>query len=248
MSDKKNNDVKLELWNNLLRTSLKIPGARIDRVKFLKSQLNKHVSDIIMKKAIESRPALAGIPQEKIDDLASSCIGWHTVQVSSLSFVAGLPGGWWIAGTIPADLAQFYYHVIVLSQKLAYLYGWPEFLGEDEDADDETILRLTLFIGVMMGATGATKVLNELAERFSKEVLKRLPQQALTKYGFYNVTKQIAKWLGIQITKSTFARTISKIIPILGGVLSAGLSVAFYLPMANRLKDHLKKLSYAHKK
>jgi len=247
MSDKAVNDSKLELWNKLLRTSLKIPGARIDRVKFLKSQLNKHVSDAILKKAIESRPALAGISQETIDDLASSCIGWHTVQVSSVSFVAGLPGGWWISGTIPADLAQFYYHVIVLSQKLAYLYGWPEFLGENSDADDETILRLTLFIGVMMGATGATKVLNDLAERFSKEVLKRLPQQALTKYGFYNVTKQIARWLGIQITKSTFARTISKIIPIVGGFLSAGLSVAFFLPMANRLKDHLRRLSYARK-
>jgi len=37
-----------------------------------------------------------------------------------LSTLVGLPGGWWIAGTIPADLAQYYQNVIQMAQKLAY--------------------------------------------------------------------------------------------------------------------------------
>jgi hypothetical protein len=66
MSDDSKSDRKLELWNNLLRTSLKIPGAKVDRKKFLTSQLSKHVDDTVLKKAIDTRPALAGISKDKI--------------------------------------------------------------------------------------------------------------------------------------------------------------------------------------
>ena len=62
-----------------------------------------------------------------------------------------------MAVTIPADLVQFYWHAIVLSQKLAYLYGWPDLLKEDE-ADEETKAKITLLIGVMMGAQVANKL------------------------------------------------------------------------------------------
>ena len=37
-----------------------------------------------------------------------------------------------MAATIPADLAQDFWHAIVLSQKLAYLYGWPDLLEDGE--------------------------------------------------------------------------------------------------------------------
>ncbi len=240
-------DHKLKVWNSILKTSLSLPGARIDRSAFLKSQLSPHFSPDIVAKAIEGRPAAAGIPMDKIDDIAASCIGWHTVQVSTISFVTGLPGGWWIAGTIPADLAQFYWHSIVTCQKLAYLYGWPELIDDDQGAttDDETLMRMTLLIGVMMGAQGAARIVTEFAERFAMEVARRLPREALTKYGLYNFVKQIAKWISIQVTKNSFAKGLSRVIPIVGGIVSAAVSAATFIPMANRLKDHLKTLRFA---
>jgi len=199
-----------------------------------------------VEKAVKERPAIAGIPRERIDELAGSCIRWHVLTVSSISFVAGLPGGWWIAGTIPADLAQFYWHAVVLSQKLAYLYGWPDLLDEEVGVDDETILRITVFVGVMMGAQSANRVLAELAERFAMELARRLPREALTKYGLYNLAKQIGKWIGIQITKSSFSRAISRVIPVVGGVVSASVSAVMMIPMAKRLKNHLRTLRYAN--
>jgi len=238
-------DPKWRVWRALLAASLSIPGARIDRAAFLQSQLQPHFSEAIVEIAVKERPAVAGIPREGIDKLADSCIRWHVLMVSSWSFVTGLPGWPWIAGTIPADLAQFYWHAVVLSQKLAYLYGWPDLLDEQSAVDDETILRITLFVGVMMGAQAANRALAELAERFAMEVARRLPHQALTKFGLFNLAKQIGKWIGIQITKSSFSRTISRVIPIVGGFVSAGVSAAMMIPMARRLKNHLRTLRYA---
>jgi len=241
----RDDDRKWRVWRALLRASLSIPGARVDRPAFLRAQLRPYVPDTIVEKAVNERPALAGIPRDLIDRLADSSVRWHVAEVSAISFVTGLPGGWWVAGTIPADLAQFYWHAVVLSQKLAYLYGWPELLDEDNGVDDETILRITLFVGVMMGAQAANRSLAELAERFAAEVARRLPRQALTQYGLYNVAKQIGKWIGIQITKSSFSRALSRVIPIVSGFISAGLSAAFMIPMARRLKGHLRTLRYA---
>jgi hypothetical protein len=177
--------------------------------------------------------------------LADSSIRRHVAAVAGFSFATGLPGGWWIAGTIPADLVQFYWHAVVLSQKLAYLYGWPDIIDEEGGADDETEYRLTLFMGVMMGAQGANKVIAEIAERFAKEAAKRLPRYALTKYGLYNVAKQVGKWIGIQVTKNAFGRAVARVVPIVGGVVAASVSVALMRPMARRLKTHLSGLGYA---
>jgi hypothetical protein len=238
-------DPQWRMWRALLKASLSIPGARVDRAAFLRAQLAPYCSEEMVEQAVKERPAVAGVPRETVDRLSHSCIRWHVAGVSAVSFVTGLPGGWWITGTIPADLAQFYWHAIVLSQKLAYLYGWPDLLDEERGLDDETILRVTLFVGVMMGAHAANRSLAELAERIAMEVAKRLPRQALTQYGLYNVAKQIAKWIGIQITKNSFSRALSRVIPVLGGFISAGVSAGFMISMARRLKDHLRTLRYA---
>ena len=183
------------------------------------------------KEAIEDRPANAGIPSKLIDRLADACIKSHVRKAAAISFGTVLPGGWAMAVTIPADLVQFYWHAIVLSQKLAYLYGWPDLLKEDE-ADEETKAKITLLIGVMMGAQVANKVISEVAERFASEIARRLPRQALTRTAYYPLIKQISKWIGINVTKNTFARSVSKFVPIVGGLVSAGVTAAMMKPMA----------------
>src|SRR3990172_4651667 len=185
-----NDDKPIDIWNKVLKASLKIPGAKIDRTSFLTKELSKKVPENQMHSAIEFSPAKASIPLATMDEIAKASINWHLTQVTSISFLAGLPGGWWMAGTIPADLTQFYWQAIQIIQKLAYIYGWPELYSEDE-IDDETLLQITLFIGVMMGATGTSKLLSDLAERISGQVVKRLPKAALTKYGIYNLAKQV---------------------------------------------------------
>ena len=237
-------EAKSKAWDRIMGASLALPGVRVDRDSFLRSQLQNHCDETQVKKAIEDRPANGGVSFKLIDRLADSCIKSHVLKASSISFGTGLPGGWAMAGTIPADLAQFYWHAIVLSQKLAYLYGWPDLLEEGE-VDEETKLRVTLLIGAMLGAQGANQIISEMAERLAREMVRRLPRQALTKTAYYPLIKQVGRWLGLKISKGSFARGASKFLPIIGGIISAGMTAVMMRPMAKRLKNHLRQTKLA---
>src|SRR5438105_14421857 len=154
-----------DVWNSVLRTALLLPGAEVDPKPFLQRALSKHVTEKVLQSAIDTSPAKAGVSKNTIRRIATANIKWHRAGVSALSFASGLPGGWWIAGTVPADLTQFFWHSLVILQKLAYLYGWPELFSEDSELDDETLLLLTLLVGVLLGAESAAKVLGDIAER-----------------------------------------------------------------------------------
>lgn len=225
--------------------ALAIPGTKVDRTSFLYNQLSPYCHCEQVQQAIESRPALAGVSPRVINRLADACIRTHVTRAAGISFAAGVPGGWWIAGTLPADLVAFFREAIILAQKLAYLYGWPDLL-ENGEVDEQTKYLLTLLIGSMLGAQSANRMLAEIARRFAQQVIKRLPRQALTRYAIYNIVKQVARWIGVRITKTTFARGASKVIPLVGGALSAGVTVVLFRPMAKRLKNHLKTTRYAH--
>jgi uncharacterized membrane protein len=226
-----------KVWYGILNSVLAIPGARINRSDFLKNNFSKYCTPEQIKLAIENGTLNAKIDIKILDKVADSSIKFHTITATGTSAVAGAPGGFAMLGTIPADLIQYYYHVIIVSQKLAYTYGYPEL---DGDADDDFLSMLTLFMGVMSGAKAANLALAKLTNELSKEVVKRLPKMALTKYGIYQVSKQVAKWFGVSLTKNTFSRGVSKIIPGISALLSGGITLATFLPMAKRLKKNLR--------
>src|SRR5574344_1793610 len=229
----------VELWNKVLASALKIPSVKVNRNEFLSKELKNYCDDEKLKLAIESIPSNA-IPMDVIDKIANDCIRNHTLLVVSASFLAGIPGFTALIGTIPAGMAQYYYHVLVLSQKLAYLYGYPDLCDENGNITEDAQGVLTLFVGAMMGVNVANEAINTLAKSLSKQVVKRLPQMALTKSAFYPLVKQVAKWIGISLNKSLFAKGLSKIIPFLGGIISSSLSLATFLPSAKKLRKTLR--------
>lgn len=229
---------EVTIWNKVMGAALSMPGVKIDRDDFLKKELMNYCSPEQLNLAISSRP-INGVSKEIIDRIANSCINSHTTKVTTISAVAGIPGGFAMAGTIPADMAQYYWHVFVLAQKLAYLYGFPDLRDENGNLTDTASDMLTLFVGVMMGASAANQAIKGLAKEFAKQVVKKLPQKALTKTMYYPIIKQIAKWIGVKLTKDTFAKGLGKVIPILGGVISGGLTLAAFRPSAKRLQHKL---------
>lgn len=243
MQDNKNQS--LQVWNNIMKTALLIPGAKIDRTTYLKKELGKYYNDITVQKAIDTNPFNAGIEEKIVNRIADSSIKLHVGQVATLSALAGLPGGWWAAGTIPADVTQFFYNVIQLVQKLAYIYGWQTII-EDDSIDDETIYMLTLFIGISFGSTEASKAVTYMAKQLAEQVAKRLPKKPLTKYAIYNLAKQIAKWLGVKMTKESFSKALAKIIPILGGIICGSISYISMKSIGNNLQLYLSSLPLAN--
>ncbi len=232
-------------WFKILKSSFSLPGIFINREEYLRSELSKRASKEVVQAAIESTPAKAGVSNKIIEELASSTINWHATKTTLISVLSAVPPGWWQAPAIPADIAQFYFHVTVVLQKLAYLYGWPQFTEDNEGMDDETLLRVTLFVGVMYANKGATAAVAKISEKLGQEVAKRLPQKALTQYGVYNVAKKTGMWIGIQLTKTSFGKYVGRLIPFLGAILAGAITLFSFKPMAGRLKKYLSELDLA---
>ncbi|MDR3115059.1 MAG: hypothetical protein LBU25_06005 [Treponema sp.] len=228
------------VWYGILDAALKIPGARVDRTNFLEKEFAKYTGDELAK-ILDEGPGKAGIPIDTLEKIADGAIRSHTTIVTGTSFLAGLPGGLAMAGTIPGDLVQYYYHVIVIAQKLAYIYGWPDLQVDSEGTDDKDafLAVLTIFIGIMSGAKEANSVLKPMSEILSKETARKLPVIALAKVGLPQIAKQVAKVLGANLAKQGLAKGIGKIIPLIGGAISGAVTIATYLPMANTLKVEL---------
>jgi uncharacterized membrane protein len=229
------------VWYGILDAALKIPGARVDRTNFLEKEFTQYTGDELAN-ILEQGTGKAGISTNALDKIADGAIRSHTTIVTGTSFLAGLPGGIAMAGTIPADLAQYYYHVIVIAQKLAYIYGWPDLQVDSEgEADQDAFLAvLTIFIGIMSGAKEANSALKPMSEILCKETTKKLPVIALAKIGLPQIAKQVAKVLGANLAKQGLAKGIGKIVPLIGGAISGAVTIATFLPMATTLKDELR--------
>ena len=193
-----------------------------------------------LQKAIVEGTLHAGIPIATLDNLANDVINAETIKVTAISTAAGLPGGFAMVATIPADPAQFYGVVIRTAQELAYIYGWQEMFTDSSKLDAATESQLVLFIGVMSGVGAANKVVAKLfGETAMKAVAKKVAAAALTKTWYYPIVKKVAAMLGQKMVKATFARGVSKFLPILGGIVSGGLTLATFKPMADRLREQL---------
>lgn len=233
-------------FEKVLRSAMELPGIKINRARFLQKELSKYFDGDIVEKAINTNPAQAGLNVKDLDRIAKSCIHYETTKVTSISAAAGIPGGLAMAATIPADIAQFFGHIIRILQKLVYLYGWQEmFQGDGDGLDNETSNQLTLFIGVMFGVNAANAAISKIAAAAAIRAEKTLVQKALTKGTIYPIVKKVATLVGVKMTKQIFAKGVGKIIPVVGAVISGGVTFVGFRPMANRLQKHLVTLPMA---
>ncbi len=229
----------------VISTAIQVPGVKVTRETFLREQFKDYDSDTVSR-IVELGPVSAGCSRAEVKKKAQRIIKERTALSTGASFVAGIPGGLAMAATIPADMIQFYGVALRTAQELVYLYGEEDMWCEGAPDPDKVTNQLILYCGVMLGATGAAQTVRVVSSALAKQALKKLPQQALTKTFYYPVIKSILKYFGVQLTKSTFAKGVSKVIPVVGGVVSGGITLASMLPMGNRLLDSLDKAHYEY--
>lgn len=229
---------------DVLSQVIKIPGVKIDRKGFLIKELKKYYSDEEVLKAIETNPAKAGIPCQKINEIADYVIDYETNKVTTVSFASGTwGGGLAMVATIPADTLQYFGFMLRVMQKLAYLYGFDDFELSEDEISDETMNIMLLFFGVMFGINGANQGIKIISETTSKKISKSLAQKALTQTAYYPIVKKVATALGFKMSKDVFAKGVSKVVPVIGGVVSGDVTYLTFKPCAKKLKDTLKELS-----
>ena len=233
-----NGEVDIE---DVIIMGLRVPGIRIDRAQFLQKELHTKLPQEVIDDAIAYNPLHAKIPSELIDKIADEVIKYERNCVSGISTALGMPGGFAMAATIPADIAQYYGYMLRATQKLMYLYGFPAIDLEEKGQvfDTETMNTLILCLGVMYGTAGANNALKAMAKALATGVEKQLLKKALTKGTIYPIVRSVAKWFGVKMTKQVFAGFFKKAIPVVGGVIGGGLTFATFKPCCDRLKATL---------
>lgn len=239
MDENGNGEIDIE---DVIIKGLRVPGIKINRAEFLQKEFFKHYPQDVIEDAIVFTPAHAGIALEEIDHIAEDVIQYERTCVSGISAALGLPGGAAMVATIPADIAQYYGYMLRATQKLLYLYGFPEIdlKEKKEKFDSETLNILILCLGVMNGVAGANTALRAMAKALAAGVEKKLIQAALTKGTIYPIVKSVMKWFNVRLTKQIFAGFFKKAIPVVGGVLGGGITYLSFKPCCDKLKDSLR--------
>ena len=220
---------------------LKVPGIRISRADFLRKEFQKKFPKAVIDDAVVYNPLHANIPSDVIDSIAEEVIKYERNCVSGISTALGMPGGVAMVASIPADIAQYYGYLLRATQKLMYLYGFPEIdtTEKGQTFDSETLNILIICMGVMYGAAGASNALKVMAKALASGVEKQLLRRALTKGTIYPIVKSVAKWFSVKMTKEVFAGFFKKAIPIVGGVIGGGITYLSFKPCCDKLKSSL---------
>lgn len=223
-------------FNKALAKAAEFPGVKIEREEFLRKNFSSRFDSEMVTQIVQTSPIRAGVNESVLHEIAKECIDYEQMKVSAFSLATGCGS---VVGIL-ADLPQYLAHVLRISQKLAYIYGYPEILSIEESMDEKTQKLILLFIGVMYGVSGANKVIAEISKSLANKIGKDILRAALTKTAWYPLLKQVCKQVGIKVTKDALSKTTTKVIPVIGGVFSAGFSYYSFGKGAERLHETLR--------
>lgn len=214
-----------------------LPVVRVDREAFLRKEFgdSPHL-DVVLEKGPQAVYSL-----ESLRSKAQSLIENSTAKTSMASFASGLPGNPVVmVAAGGADVAQYFGFAINLAQKIAYLFGEDElFTGNSAELSEAAQVRVIAYLGAMFGAAGAAALVAQTSKTVGQNLGKKVAAQALTKTAWYPLVKKVGALVGRQVTKKTVEKTITKAVPLVGGVLSGGLTYVTFRPMGGRLADTL---------
>jgi hypothetical protein len=212
----------------------KLPVVRIDREAFLR----KHFGSSPHLNVILERGPQAVYSAESLRRKASSIIKNSAAKSSAASFATGLPGNPAVmVAAGGADVAQYFGFAINLAQQIAYLFGEDELFDGGGQLSEAAQIRVIAYLGTMLGAVGAAGLVTQTSKLAGANLGKKVAAQALTKTAWYPLVKKVGALVGQQITKKTVEKTIAKAVPVLGGVVSGGLTYVTFRPMGHRLAD-----------
>lgn len=236
---------KDNLLINIIQEALKLPGVKVNRDSFLRGQFKKESPESI-EAILDKGPVEAGIAREVLLNKAKMILTERTATSTAISAAAGIPGGYAMIATIPADILQYYGVALRFVQEMVYLYGGPDIWENGKIISDSVHNNLILYIGVMVNANGASQLVKLMSSKIAQQILKKIPEKALTKTFYYPLIKSIARFFGTKMTKTVFAQGVSKIVPFVGAAVSGGVTLVSMTLMGNRLLKVLDKSNFSY--
>ena len=224
-----NGDGKIDLKDFVLM-AVKVPGVNINRRDFLKKELGKKNDDKKVAKALETNPKMAKIDSAIIEYIVDDVIEDERKKVVAISAALGVSGA--VAVTLPTDIAQYFGFMLRAAQKLMYLYGYPE-LNVNENMDDDTINVLAIALGTMLGVQGADAALRNV----SKGIIASI--SAGLKVSSKGIPQFVGSLVGVGFGKLGLG-VVGLSLPIIGGVISGGLTHITFTSGCDRLRKELR--------
>lgn len=219
----------------LLVKAMGFPYIKVNRTTFLMETY--HLSEVDINGRFAELVSL-----KQMDAAAKEYIAKNVTQSTATAFALGLPGGFAMAATIPADIMQNFAFSLRLAQQMAYIYGFDNLYADNNEMDEKARYTMIAFLGVMFAASGSGTVLRAIAPNVGRYVAKQIMSKPLMKTVWYPMLKKITGVVASKaITKKGLQAAATKAVPVIGGVVSAGVNVATMIPMANRLKNELRK-------
>ena len=205
--------------DDILERVFHLPGIQVDRDELLTKVFRKgHLKQL--DTILEQGPVRAGVPREEILRNARERLRDATLKSSAASFVTGLPGGLALAAALPADVMQNLIFSIRTAQEISYLYGQESFWkGEVGFKNEASRNKLLAYMAVMFTVAGADQLVRVTSEPVGKMLGAKIAESTLQ-----TMMERMAKMFGIKLSAQATSKTVSKVVPVLGGVLSGGLT------------------------
>lgn len=231
-----NNQHKMyEVLIQTVTAASQMPFVKVNREEFLRKEFsgNEHI-----EKIIKDGPQSV-FTSRALRKRAQKVIANTTNKTSMASFLTGIPSSPVTAvASGGADIIQYFGFALNLSQQIAYLFGEDNlFNGDYDKLPEEVQIRIISYLGIMFGAGGSSALIASISKTAGNSIGKKITQKALTKTTWYPLVKKIGSTLGYKITKQTVGKSITKIVPVIGGVVSGSLTYLTFKPMGNRLAD-----------
>ena len=163
-----------------------------------------------------------------LSKFAKTFIAKERIKLAGIAFGTGLPGGpISITGGVLLDMEEYVRRVFVLAQKIGHTFGvipipFVKFIPENiedyfESVHEEILKAVLLGFGTAGVSMGIAQFGKFLAEKEAKEIIhKKISEKAIAELSI-----NVAKVLGKELTKKSISRSIGRIIPIVGGAVNA---------------------------
>lgn len=139
------------------------------------------------------------------------------------------------------DIIFFQCALYIVMQKIMFLYG----KGDDARREETKNIKRLVAIdssGLMIGKHPLLQKLKSVSGTASKWCVKKFGPQAvskLSKSAFIILRRQGIKWGGIIVTRENVDVVFNAIIPLTCALISGLVSVVIFIPMCNKLRNHL---------
>ena len=228
-------------FKDIVAQAARMPGVSVDRATYLSMALGRRRDQRIIQAAIKTTPAYAGISDRDIELAALKSIAKERRRTTLISAAAGIPGGAAMAATVPADLVQFWMHLLRVLQKLSYLYGWGDLVSLDgREPDGPKRAAVVLFLATMAGIEEADGALRSLAILRVSGAQESDLRAALLREPYSSAVAASSAALSTRLTTRLTGQVAEKAIPVVGGLISGKVSNASFNDMAKRLHKQLK--------